>query len=132
MVDQLSDRFDRDRERLRSASGDIVGAASPTTSGPRRDQAPHLALSNRQTSSSSLTGMNGRRESRIGVTDKDRPSDLPARPNGDPRRHERTLTMNGKETSDTRNDKTDDWRRGESIAYTASEARPRTDAHGIV
>lgn len=112
---QLSDRFDRDRERLRSGTGDLVsGGGSPSSSTPRRDAAPHLAQGNRQSSSSAIPTINGRRDSRLSEKDRlgDRERDLPARPNGaEPRRHERSATLNGKD--ETRNEKSDDWRRGE-------------------
>ncbi|KAG8856323.1 hypothetical protein FRB96_006474 [Tulasnella sp. 330] len=117
----LSDRFDRDRERLRTASGDLGASQSNSASaGPRRDQVP------RQSAGSTING--NRRDTKL-TTDRE----LPARPttNGiEPRRHERTPTLtSGKdsnptsaiESESTRNEKSSDWRRGEQQRWDERE-----------
>ncbi|KAG9038196.1 hypothetical protein FRB95_002636 [Tulasnella sp. JGI-2019a] len=129
----LSDRFDRDRERLRTASGESGTLQPPSSSGgSRRDQAPHLALPNRQPLTSSTNG--NRRDNKSGG---DR--DLPAKPsvNGaEPRRHERTATLSGKDSNPasavdndtTRNEKSNDWRRGEQQRWDERESERSGDS----
>ncbi|KAG8948587.1 hypothetical protein FRC04_009489 [Tulasnella sp. 424] len=103
----LSDRFDRDR--LRSMSGDQSLAGLPQAANRRdRDAAP-LNPSHRQGSSGSLSANpTGRRDTR--ASDRE-----PIRPNGATRSaiHERSSTLTSKEISETRNDRSDDWRRAD-------------------
>ncbi|KAG8910283.1 hypothetical protein FRC01_006414 [Tulasnella sp. 417] len=103
----LSDRFDRDR--LRSMSGDQSLAGLPQSANRRERDAPPLNPSHRQGSSGSLSANpTGRRDTR--ASDRE-----PIRPNGSTRSaiHERTSTLTTKELSETRNDRSDDWRRAD-------------------
>ncbi|KAG8993578.1 hypothetical protein FRB90_000661, partial [Tulasnella sp. 427] len=103
----LSDRFDRDR--LRSMSGDQSLAGLPQPANRRdRDTTP-LNPSHRQGSSGSLSANpTARRDTR--ASDRD-----PIRTNGPTRSaiHERSSTLTTKELSETRNDRSDDWRRAD-------------------